>query len=383
MAEYPGASWSGVSVNKSPRQGTIKLFIIHHWAGGYINQAAAAVAQRAIFMNANERKVSPNWQVNADGSVWEIVPPTPYRAWTSGSIDHQAVTVETQNIAGAPTWDISDKSEEAIAHILAWAHKKYGIPLQRGKTASGNVVVTPGVIGHREVVGSSTACPGPSMRIDWIIERAKQLVASTAGTPGVKGKNKMWLIWDTNGTGWLVTPDGWRWVPNMQVYNLMKRVINSNQTADKPETFNSAEIEMMVDLMNNPVYASPKEATKAIRLKDVKDSGIILQDGVPPFTLVDAVFEAMRDALGMPVRILEKWQYDTVVREQHVAANKAAALEPAGGAGGGAGPTAEQIAIEVEKKLADDFAKIPATVDVALDDEFAAIPKAVTNEIAS
>lgn len=328
MAEYPGASWSGVSVNKSPRQGTIKLFIIHHWAGGYINQAAAAVVQRAIFMNANERKVAPNFQVNADGSVWEIVPPTPYRAWTSGPIDHQAVTVETQNIAGAPTWDISDKSEEAIAHILAWAHKKFGIPLQRGKTASGNVVVTPGVIGHREVVGSSTACPGPSMRIDWIIERAKQLVASTAGTPGVKGKKLMWLEWDTNGTGWLVTPDGWKWVPNMQVYNLMKRVIVSNQSADKPDTFNSAEIEMMVDLMNNPIY------------KDAPPAGGNTGDGYTPEQIALATEKQLADEFA-------------------------------------------KVAPAVDVILKDDFAAITPALVNALKPYFAAIPRAVTNEIAS
>jgi hypothetical protein len=182
MGQYPGAAWAGVSPNKSKRNNKVRLFIIHHYASTQSPDAA-----RKRFMAANDRSVSPNYQVNADGSVFEIVPPDKYRAWTTGAVDHQAVTCETQNTSGAPAWGISRESEEAIAHLVAWASRRYGFPIQRGRvtgTSSYNTVEVPGIVGHNETPAgrrTSTACPGPSMDIAWIISRAKQIAAGQAG----------------------------------------------------------------------------------------------------------------------------------------------------------------------------------------------------------
>lgn len=59
------------------------------------------------------------------------------------------------------------------------------------------------------------------------------------------GQKEMRLAWSTDGTGWLVTEDGWAGLPSMQYYNLFKRLINSNQASNTPETFNRAEVDMM------------------------------------------------------------------------------------------------------------------------------------------
>lgn len=173
MAEYPGAARAAVSPNRSPRQGRVQLFIVHHYAG---TQDPESAWRR--FNAPNDRSVSPNYQVNADGSVFEVVPPDRFRAWTTGTIDHQAVTCETQNTSGAPTWGISHESHEAIARLIAWASARYGFPIQRGRVDDGNVVAIPGVVGHRETPAgkaTGTACPGPSMNLDWLVERARQI----------------------------------------------------------------------------------------------------------------------------------------------------------------------------------------------------------------
>lgn len=192
MAEYPGAARAAVSPNRSPRQGRVQLFIVHHYAG---TQDPESAWRR--FNAANDRSVSPNYQVNADGSVFEVVPPDCFRAWTTGTIDHQAVTCETQNTSGAPAWGISRESHEAIAHLIAWASRRYGFPIQRGAVADGNRVTRPGVVGHRETPAgrqTSTACPGPSMDLDWLVDRASQIAggspASVDSTP-LKGWDEM------------------------------------------------------------------------------------------------------------------------------------------------------------------------------------------------
>ncbi|MEI3845308.1 MULTISPECIES: N-acetylmuramoyl-L-alanine amidase [unclassified Microbacterium] len=152
----------------------MQLFITHHYGG----TTAPEVAWER-FMRANDRAVSPNYQINADGTVWEVVPPRHYRAWTTGGIDHFAVTCETQNTSGEPSWGISRASHEAIARLFLWTHQTFGVPLQRGHVADGNRIVTPGIVGHNETPAgreTGTLCPGPSMDIDWIIARARQLV---------------------------------------------------------------------------------------------------------------------------------------------------------------------------------------------------------------
>lgn len=190
MAEYPGAARAAVSPNRSPRQGRVQLFIVHHYAG---TQEPESAWRR--FNAPNDRSVSPNYQVNADGSVFEVVPPDRFRAWTTGTIDHQAVTCETQNTTGAPSWGISRESHEAIAHLIAWASKRYGFPIQRGAVADGNRVTRPGVVGHRETPAgkaTSTACPGPSMNLDWLVMRAQQIANGVGGVPASVETPKGW-----------------------------------------------------------------------------------------------------------------------------------------------------------------------------------------------
>ncbi|MGF3056139.1 peptidoglycan recognition protein family protein [Microbacterium sp. YY-01] len=174
MAEYKAAARAGLSPNRDRRQGKIRLLIVHHYGS---TQSPEAAWKR--FNSPNDRSVSPNYQINADGSAYEVVPPRHYRAWTTGVIDHQAVTCETQNTSGEPNWGISRASLEAIAQLFAWVHQEFGVPLQRGRVNSDNTVAVPGIVGHNETPAgkeTSTICPGPSMDIPWIIARAKQIV---------------------------------------------------------------------------------------------------------------------------------------------------------------------------------------------------------------
>lgn len=61
--------------------------------------------------------------------------------------------------------------------------------------------------------------------------------------PPILGESStMKLAWTTDGTGWLVTEQGWAGLPSMQVFGLFSRVIDS----PKPDTFLRAEVDMMI-----------------------------------------------------------------------------------------------------------------------------------------
>ncbi|TFD47564.1 hypothetical protein E3T46_17360 [Cryobacterium sp. Hh11] len=109
----------------------------------------------------------------------------------------------------------------------------------------------------------------PSMRYrGWSLRHGTQTLAASAAPAAThsapiptRKKKSMYLAWDTNGTGYLVTDQGWFGLPSMQYYDLFKRLLNS--TADAPQTFNKLETDMMnnvlrgLSLNNNTQAAAP------------------------------------------------------------------------------------------------------------------------------
>ncbi|WP_259363550.1 peptidoglycan DD-metalloendopeptidase family protein [Microbacterium esteraromaticum] len=164
---YPDAirAWNVPLASARTAGVTIDRFIIHHQ--GSTND------DEAYFKTKNDRGSCPTWQVKKDGTVVEFIPPD-MKPSSTGSWNDRSVAVETQNVTGdvsgtdkvaGTDWVISDASHEAIAHLVVWASKHFGFPIDRTH-----------VIGHRET-GAATACPGPSMDLDGIVKRAQELAA--------------------------------------------------------------------------------------------------------------------------------------------------------------------------------------------------------------
>jgi hypothetical protein len=63
--------------------------------------------------------------------------------------------------------------------------------------------------------------------------------------PELRRPNMLYLVWDTHGTGYLVTANGTLALTSMDVYNLFRRLINSKQNEDRPELFTSGEMQVM------------------------------------------------------------------------------------------------------------------------------------------
>lgn len=165
-ATYPGASegYTAPLTSDRVKGDRITRLIVHH--------CGATSDQLAYFLTKNERSSCPTWYVRTSGEVIETIAPAK-RPSATGSANTGSVAVETQNTSGGPAWGISDASHEAIARIAAWLSQQTsidGVPVEF-------TIDRESIIGHSEA-GFATACPGPSMDLDRIVARARELVAA-------------------------------------------------------------------------------------------------------------------------------------------------------------------------------------------------------------
>lgn len=260
---YPKAVRVGNSPNSDPRRASVNQVILHHTAStGDVEDIWN------MFMQSNSRDVSANFLIAQDGRVFEVVNPDTRRAWTTGSgpggtlsPDHSAITMECMDSTGAPTWQQSAKSSEAIAQVIAWAAKRYGFDPVRGVN----------VRGHREMPGQSTACPG-GMDMDSITARAREILAGAGelesleeevpkAIPGRPNHRRIpvYLAVLTNKVGVIVGIHGkWKTLGDAD-FDLMKRALYGRQSAPQgkggstydyePDTFTEAEVKRQMEIL--------------------------------------------------------------------------------------------------------------------------------------
>lgn len=169
---YPDAirGWNVPLSSDRVAGASINWFIIHH--------QASTNDDESYFKSDNSRTSCPTWQVKADGSIVEFIEPSK-RPSSSGAANGNSVAVETQNTTGAPNWGISAASHESIAQLVAWVSQQKSI----GGIPVNLVLDRAHVFGDNEITAKTglpmraTACPGPSMDMDWIVTRAKDIVA--------------------------------------------------------------------------------------------------------------------------------------------------------------------------------------------------------------
>lgn len=149
----------------SPRTMAIDTLQIHH-------ATTTSLAALRALMAPGGRTVSANGAMGNDGHLMGVVQEH-RRAFTSAtSYDNRSYTIEVCNTSLAPDWGISDICHWRLAAVAVDLHDQYGMPLDRNH-----------IIGHREVPGAySTACPGPSMDLNRIVEYAYAILAARGTT---------------------------------------------------------------------------------------------------------------------------------------------------------------------------------------------------------
>lgn len=153
----------------SPRQNRIKKITIHHMAGNLSVESCGNVFQR--------REASSNYGIDSKGRVGMYVEEKD-RSWcsSSGSNDHQAVTIEVADDVIGNGWHSSDAAMIKLIELCVDICRRNGISrLNYTGNTSGNLTM------HKWFV--STDCPGAYLerKFPWIASEVNKRLAGGAG----------------------------------------------------------------------------------------------------------------------------------------------------------------------------------------------------------
>src|SRR6476661_104917 len=118
---FPGAKWHAVRNFTAGGQEQVLGVVVHIMAG-------TLEGSQAWFDNP-KAQASSHFGTGKDGELRQWVD-TGDRAWAQGSGNRTYLSVENEGQGG----DLLTKAQiTANAKVLAWAHKRYGVPLQLAK----------------------------------------------------------------------------------------------------------------------------------------------------------------------------------------------------------------------------------------------------------
>ena len=167
---YPNAQWKPLSpgnytpgnVTRPPR--------------GMVLHIAEGTSLSGVWSWQNgQHDVSSYFIVGKDGTTWQAVDLTD-KAWTQSAGNTEWVGVEN---CGFHTEALTPEQVEANAHLLAWLHTEWAVPLVTTDDPNGRGLGWHGMGGT--AWGGHTGCPGDQIKAQRpaIIARATQLVGTT------------------------------------------------------------------------------------------------------------------------------------------------------------------------------------------------------------
>lgn len=174
MARMPGAVWHPVRNYTRGGQDEVRGVVVHIMAGTLEGSQAwfdNPTAQASSHFGTGKQGALRQWVDTAD------------RAWAQAAGNRTWISVENEGQGGDT---LTPAQLDRNAQVLAWAHKKYGVPLRLASSPSDRG------LGYHAMGGAAwgghTSCPGSRIvaQLPEIVARAKRLV-----TPPTKQEDTM------------------------------------------------------------------------------------------------------------------------------------------------------------------------------------------------
>ncbi|MFF4706683.1 N-acetylmuramoyl-L-alanine amidase [Streptomyces sp. NPDC001297] len=169
MARMPGAEWRPIPINHTEGgQAEVRGVVVHIMAGTF-------EGTDSWFRNS-KAKASSHFGTSKTGRLRQWVD-TADRAWAQAGGNPSWLSVENEGQGGDT---LTEAQLDANARVLAWAHEKYGVPLQVTHSTTGKG------LGYHAMGGSAwgghTSCPGSRIvaQLAEIVARAQKLTGKPA-----------------------------------------------------------------------------------------------------------------------------------------------------------------------------------------------------------
>ncbi|MEV6073950.1 peptidoglycan-binding protein [Streptomyces sp. NPDC052069] len=164
MARMPGATWRPIPINYTNNgQSSVRGVVVHIMAG--------TLSGTDSWFRNSAAKASSHFGTGKAGTLYQWVD-TADRAWAQAAGNTSWLSVENEGKGGDK---LTDAQLDRNAEVLAWAHERYGVPLQVASGPSGYG------LGYHAMGGSAwgghTSCPGPKIvaQLAEIVARAKKI----------------------------------------------------------------------------------------------------------------------------------------------------------------------------------------------------------------
>lgn len=108
-----------------------------------------------------EREASSHYGIGPKGEIRAYVGEEK-RAWHAGNGNSYSIGIENCNVTMEPDWQVSDQTVDSLVKLIKDINKRYGRKME--------------IVGHKDVPGNATVCPGPSLepRLEEIIRRVNE-----------------------------------------------------------------------------------------------------------------------------------------------------------------------------------------------------------------
>lgn len=171
---YPGAVWKPLQPGNYTNGG------VNRPPKGMVLHIAEGSSQAGVWNWQNgQHDVSSYFIVGKDGTIWQAVDLAD-KAWTQSAGNSDWIGIEN---CGYHTEPLTPEQVEANAHLLAWLHTEWQVPLQATDDSNGHGLGWHGMGG--QAWGGHFGCPGDQIKNQraQIIDRALQLVNPLPPTP--------------------------------------------------------------------------------------------------------------------------------------------------------------------------------------------------------
>lgn len=167
-----------MTVSKLATPHMFQNFGAKRWWDGRSQKITTIVVHHAATTNFDAmpgvwatREASAHYGIGQNGEIRAYVDEE-NTAWHCGNGNSYSIGIECTNTSGEPNWGVSNATVDALVRLIQEIQSRRGA-LQ--------------IVGHRDVPGNSTACPGPSLypRLQEIRNRVNN--SATQVTPQAQG----------------------------------------------------------------------------------------------------------------------------------------------------------------------------------------------------